>query len=82
MALQDCIYSSFQLAGEFDVVVNCTGLGARELCKDDKVEPARGHILRVWIVSDLTNSRIVKRRPESISNIAFPFLPRTFYDPG
>ena len=36
-----------KFAGKFDVVVNCTGLGARELCNDDKIAPVRGHIIRV-----------------------------------
>jgi hypothetical protein len=40
-------YCNLQFAGKFDVVVNCSGLGSRELCKDDKIQPARGHILRV-----------------------------------
>ncbi len=28
-----------------DIVVNCVGLGARELCNDDEVKPARGQII-------------------------------------
>jgi D-amino-acid oxidase len=31
----------------FDAVVNCTGLGARELCDDPEVHPIRGQIARV-----------------------------------
>lgn len=37
---------------KYDVLVNCTGLGARELCKDEHVVPVRGQILKVrapWI---------------------------------
>lgn len=30
----------------FDAVVNCTGLGARELCGDTQVEAVRGQVLR------------------------------------
>lgn len=30
---------------EGEVVVNCVGLGARELCGDDQVKPARGQII-------------------------------------
>ncbi|XP_063422409.1 D-aspartate oxidase-like [Mytilus trossulus] len=41
-----------QLAGEYDVVVNCTGLRSKKLIKDDTVHPLRGHLIRVkadWI---------------------------------
>ena len=33
------------LARDFDVVVNCTGLGARELCGDTRLHPGRGVVL-------------------------------------
>ena len=29
------------------MVINCTGLGARELLDDDKVLPVRGQVMRV-----------------------------------
>jgi D-amino-acid oxidase len=32
---------------DFDLVVNCTGLGAKTLCNDDQVYPIRGQVLRV-----------------------------------
>lgn len=35
------------LATEFDIVVNCTGVGARHLLGDTLVHPVRGHIFRV-----------------------------------
>ncbi|KAL4425123.1 hypothetical protein ABPG77_008228 [Micractinium sp. CCAP 211/92] len=41
-----------ELAPAFDVVVNCAGLGARELVGDSSMFPVRGHVLRVrapWI---------------------------------
>ncbi|XP_013407821.1 D-aspartate oxidase [Lingula anatina] len=41
-----------ELAGEYDIVVNCTGLGARELVNDRQVQPIRGQVMRVkapWI---------------------------------
>lgn len=40
--------SSFDEAyKDFDVVVNCTGLGSKELCNDNRVFPVRGQVLRV-----------------------------------
>ncbi|XP_071519330.1 D-aspartate oxidase [Panulirus ornatus] len=41
-----------QLAGHFDVVCNCTGYGARDLCADLSVTPIRGQVFKVrapWI---------------------------------
>jgi D-amino-acid oxidase len=35
------------LEREFDVVVNCTGLGARTLCNDPLLTPGRGVVLKV-----------------------------------
>lgn len=41
--------NSFQeLTSEnFDVVVNCTGLGARYLCNDTQIVPLRGQVQKV-----------------------------------
>ncbi|GMS84736.1 hypothetical protein PENTCL1PPCAC_6911 [Pristionchus entomophagus] len=36
-----------ELAGEFDVIINCCGIGARELVGDEEVSPIRGQIIRV-----------------------------------
>lgn len=38
---------SFEEARGFDLLVNCTGLGARELCDDRQCYPIRGQIVRV-----------------------------------
>lgn len=38
--------------GDYDVVINCSGLGAKKLVNDDKVKPVRGQVIRVeapWI---------------------------------
>lgn len=37
---------------DYDIIVNCSGLGARDLCQDGDMHPARGQVLRVhapWI---------------------------------
>lgn len=36
-----------ELYGEYDIVFNCTGLGAGLLCKDLDVLPIRGQVIRV-----------------------------------
>jgi len=49
---QGRVDSWHELAGQCDVAVNCTGLGARWLCNDTEVLPIRGQVLRVeapWI---------------------------------
>eukprot|EP00118_Oscarella_pearsei_P014503 m.124435 g.124435 ORF g.124435 m.124435 type:complete len:282 (+) comp37849_c0_seq9:591-1436(+) len=49
---QQKVTSFRQFSGHFDLVVNCSGLGAMELCQDYDVEPIRGQIVRVkapWI---------------------------------
>ena len=35
-----------ELPGKSDLVINCTGLGARKLCRDEKVFPIRGQLVR------------------------------------
>lgn len=40
------ISSLEEMAGLDQLVVNCTGLGAKELCQDPKLYPIRGQILR------------------------------------
>ncbi|KAJ8675770.1 hypothetical protein QAD02_011556 [Eretmocerus hayati] len=39
---------SFQeLTGTYDIIVNCTGLGSRQLCNDRKLVPIKGHVIKV-----------------------------------
>ncbi|RUS80871.1 hypothetical protein EGW08_011390 [Elysia chlorotica] len=37
-----------ELCDDYDLVFNCAGLGAGYLASDPKVQPIRGHIVRVW----------------------------------
>lgn len=32
---------------KYDVIINCTGLGAKYLCGDNKLVPMRGQVLKV-----------------------------------
>lgn len=41
------IHQFAELEREFDVVVNCSGLGARQLCNDRLVQASRGVVLKV-----------------------------------
>ena len=38
-----------EIASDFNVIINCSGLGAKELVNDTSVHPIRGHIFRVII---------------------------------
>ncbi len=33
-----------ELAGDYDILINCSALGSRKLCNDDKVIPVRGQV--------------------------------------
>lgn len=44
---QGKINSLKELTGEFDIVINCTGLGARKLCNDKRLVSIRGQVLKV-----------------------------------
>jgi len=35
------------LENNFDVVMNCAGLGAKYLCSDNKMVPIRGQVVKV-----------------------------------
>lgn len=42
------INSFNELSGQrYDVIFNCTGLGARYLCNDEKIVPVRGQVIKV-----------------------------------
>lgn len=43
--------TSFEDLGEFDLVVNCAGFGAKQLCKDVDLVPIRGQVFKVFCVT-------------------------------
>lgn len=59
------------VAGENCIVVNCTGLGARELCDDEKMFPIRGQIARLQ-VAGYRRALTVEHGPDAIAYV----LPR------
>jgi D-amino-acid oxidase len=58
------VHSASALAGGADVVVNCTGLGAREFAGDDSMTPVRGQVVVVeqwgcteWVLDEENEER-------------------------
>ena len=52
--MKKSVQSFDELQNQFDVVFNCTGLGAKELCNDYKLVPIRGQVAKVlYIFPDL-----------------------------
>lgn len=52
LVVNKIIHSLTHLAGQYDVVINCTGLGAKYLCNDTKLVPIRGQVIKVkapWV---------------------------------
>lgn len=45
--LKQTIQSFTELAGEYDVILNCSGFGAKILCNDKKLVPIRGQVIKV-----------------------------------
>lgn len=47
------IHDLHELTGQYSWVINCSGLGARELCKDKNIYPIRGQVLLLAPQKDL-----------------------------
>ena len=45
--IQRKINNLSELSDDYDIIINCTGLGARELVGDLSVYPVRGQIIEV-----------------------------------
>ncbi|KAF6026359.1 hypothetical protein EB796_015333 [Bugula neritina] len=41
------VHSFSQVAQEYDVIINCTGLGSRELARDSNMYPVKGQLLKM-----------------------------------
>jgi len=47
------------LSNDYDIVINCSGLGARDLCRDFSVMPMRGQLVGYTSVSPLDKNRLL-----------------------
>lgn len=72
VAIQQLAIKSFdEVPPDFDVVVNCTGLGAKSLGNDDAVYPVRGQVIRLApngfdkVVIDANDDSVVYVVPRS-----------------
>lgn len=72
--IQRKVASLSELASYFDVIVNCTGMGARELASDGAVHVARGQVIRVY-APHVTQFQTVSAGPGSYWHGAY-ILPR------
>ena len=61
------------ISGTPSVVVNCSGLGARELAEDDEVVPVRGHV--IYVSQD---SEFIYSDDGSVDDLAY-IIPRDDY---
>lgn len=52
---QKKINSFKELSDKFDIIINCTGLGARKLCDDRRLVSIRGQVLKVCYYLSLSN---------------------------
>ena len=50
--IQSIPHKLYLIFRSYDVIINCTGLGAQKLCNDSKLSVIRGQVIRVkapWI---------------------------------
>ncbi len=67
------VASAQQLFPEFDLVVNCTGVGARDFAGDEEVFPIRGQVVRVARPAGLHRSTRIYQKNDQFTLV----LPRT-----
>lgn len=49
LIIKKCIKKIKKIPKDFDIIINCTGLGAKYLLNDHKLIPIRGQVLKVCI---------------------------------
>ncbi|XP_046839234.1 D-amino-acid oxidase-like [Xenia sp. Carnegie-2017] len=72
--IQRKVKSFDEFAGEYDIVINCAGLGARELCNDDTIQPFRGQVVKMkapWIKNGYILTR-KKNKEKFLTTYIFP----------
>jgi len=52
-----------EVDGNFDLIINCAGIGARELAKDPMLEPHRGQVAVVRKIEDLQRATVCDDPP-------------------
>eukprot|EP00057_Strongylocentrotus_purpuratus_P030425 XP_781644.3 PREDICTED: D-amino-acid oxidase isoform X2 [Strongylocentrotus purpuratus] len=57
--IQRMVDSFAELSGQYDVIVNCTGIGSRFLANDDSVEPVRGQVMKLSCKGKMSFSHVV-----------------------
>jgi D-amino-acid oxidase len=60
---QVCVEKLEEVDREFDLVINCAGIGARELVRDTDLEPHRGQVVIVPQVEDLSSAIVCDDAP-------------------
>lgn len=78
--IQRRINSIEKLADEenYDIVINCTGLGAKKLVNDNDLKPVRGQVIRVeapWIYEVLLDD-------SNVGNYVIPKYDSKFFQPS
>ena len=67
--IPDGIKQLEELHGQADIIVNCTGLGAGDLCQDQQVHPIRGQIIRTSLPAAVDTCLVDNYGPLAVSYI-------------
>ncbi len=72
---QENVKNLVELTNQYSIVVNCSGVGAKELANDDEVYPIRGQVLLVTKPADLSSDIFYVSDPSSYCYINSPQKP-------